>query len=460
MIEEKPLNIFVAMPGTNMGDAASWKNVEQIKEHFFTEIVNRLRTRITNPINDVIIEKDKVTPGLIHLSMFREAWDADVYIADLTGNNPNVYLELGVRWAVKDNITIIVSQNVGDIKFNAAANRAILYNNDPGTLKNSIEQVVQAIVVGLQKNNNVDSPVRVNNLLIAVERAEIEEKEKKIVVLEERIRHLESERGLDYLSLGQATNNPDLRIEMFEKAIEANKLLWDAYLCLGVELRSIGRNDDAIKVLQVGLSLKPDHATLYRELGITYTKEKELHAAAEALSNAVKYDEDDIEAWSSFGGVLRRLSFQKAIPCDWSLLRRARDCYEEARKRNKNDHYSLGNIARLNLLLSSIESEQFKVAQDEFDTLKWLCRFQLKDNPQDCWLKFDLADSYLLSGDIATGLELYEDAIKSVPPSYQKSILSSVISPLEELLVINVLENNASQTIKNLVLKMEKIITD
>jgi hypothetical protein len=32
--------------------------------------------------------------------MFREAVDADVYIADLSGANANVYLEPGVRWAL------------------------------------------------------------------------------------------------------------------------------------------------------------------------------------------------------------------------------------------------------------------------------------------------------------------------------------------------------------------------
>lgn len=50
---------------------------------------------------------DEYRPGNIHQSMFEEALRAPVYIADLTGLNANVYLELGVRWAVRDNVTVL-----------------------------------------------------------------------------------------------------------------------------------------------------------------------------------------------------------------------------------------------------------------------------------------------------------------------------------------------------------------
>ncbi|MBY8851395.1 hypothetical protein K7G98_24875, partial [Saccharothrix sp. MB29] len=85
---------------------------------------------------DVVIEKDKDTVGLIHSSMFTEAMQAEVYIADLTGANANVYLELGVRWALRDHMTVPVCQNVAhDVKFNVAAIRVIPYGKNPGELK-------------------------------------------------------------------------------------------------------------------------------------------------------------------------------------------------------------------------------------------------------------------------------------------------------------------------------------
>ena len=93
----KPLNIFVAMPGTTMGDRATYKNPEDVKANLLQLVVERLKS-VVNCEVQLTIEKDKKTAGVIHESMFAEARDADVYIADLTGANPNVYLELGVRW--------------------------------------------------------------------------------------------------------------------------------------------------------------------------------------------------------------------------------------------------------------------------------------------------------------------------------------------------------------------------
>ena len=86
---KKPLRLFIAMPGTDMGPTAQWNNPEQIKRRFFHKIKEMLEEVLQRPV-EIVIEKDKVSGGAIHPSMFREAWEADVYIADLTGNNPNV----------------------------------------------------------------------------------------------------------------------------------------------------------------------------------------------------------------------------------------------------------------------------------------------------------------------------------------------------------------------------------
>jgi hypothetical protein len=93
--------------------------------------------------------------------MFREAVDADVYIADLSGANANVYLELGVRWALKDNVTILISQNIDDdLKFNVSGNRVIPYGPMPNELDRAISQIVASALSGLQDPLKIDSPVR------------------------------------------------------------------------------------------------------------------------------------------------------------------------------------------------------------------------------------------------------------------------------------------------------------
>lgn len=97
MMNDHPVRIFVAMPGTTMGEHATWRDIEEIKEEFLERIRLQLKRQLRRDV-DLVIEKDRYEGGVIHDSMFAEALDADVYIADLTGANPNVYLELGVRW--------------------------------------------------------------------------------------------------------------------------------------------------------------------------------------------------------------------------------------------------------------------------------------------------------------------------------------------------------------------------
>lgn len=124
-----------------MGSHASYKNPEAVKANLLAPVVNRLQTALGRRV-ELVIEKDKRVAGVIHESMFAEARDADVYIADLTGANPNVYLELGVRWALRDKITVLISQSVEDLKFNVFANRAILYY--PDIIVKAAEDVVDS----------------------------------------------------------------------------------------------------------------------------------------------------------------------------------------------------------------------------------------------------------------------------------------------------------------------------
>jgi hypothetical protein len=118
--EPAELRVFVAMPGTTMGEKATWGNIGEIKESLLEPVAKLLEQRLNRKVT-LVIEKEKTATGTIHRSMFAEAMDADIYIADLTGANPNVYLELGVRWALRDGVTIPVCQDLSEVKFNVSS---------------------------------------------------------------------------------------------------------------------------------------------------------------------------------------------------------------------------------------------------------------------------------------------------------------------------------------------------
>ncbi len=134
--------------------------------------------------------------------MFKEALQAPVYVADLTGSNANVYLELGVRWSLRDHVTVLVCQDVAqDVKFNVAPNRVIPYGRGSSELEAARRDIVRAIAHGI-KNNQVDSPVRDGLGLISVSRAEVDQ-------LRVELAKLRQERGDEPVAAAKNGKNPE-----------------------------------------------------------------------------------------------------------------------------------------------------------------------------------------------------------------------------------------------------------
>jgi len=98
-------------------------------------------------------------PGEIITHIIENLVLSELAIADLTGRNPNVFYELGVRHAVNDN-TILISESEEDVPFDLRGQRLILYKRDfegGGRLRTEITKSVQDIV---HAPGRIDNPVR------------------------------------------------------------------------------------------------------------------------------------------------------------------------------------------------------------------------------------------------------------------------------------------------------------
>jgi tetratricopeptide (TPR) repeat protein len=67
-------------------------------------------------------------------------------------------------------------------------------------------------------------------------------------------------------------NKPDLARPLFEKAIRINPSIELAHLDLGVLMSDAGRNDDALRELQVAARLAPNDTDVHWRLGRLYRK--------------------------------------------------------------------------------------------------------------------------------------------------------------------------------------------
>lgn len=427
------LRIFVAMPGSTMGTTAEWPHIPAIKRNLLEPVAERIGQRIGRP-TVLVIEKEKTATGAIHRSMFSEALDADVYIADLSGANANVYLELGVRWALRDGVTIPICQNVSDVRYNASSSRVIPYGPMPDELEDSIRQITEAAVTGLQNPQRVDSPVRDGADFMLVSRTSHES-------LQAEVRRLREQQAEDLITAARGEPSLAHRTSLLQEAVARNPASSQAHFELGALRRKEGRYAEAEDLLRISVRLKDSFAPAWRELGVTLSKMGASdEAAIDAFDRAVALDDRDSETWATLGGLHRRLARTEHRPGSFDViqLERSLSCYKKAGKLSGNKPYPLMNVARLELILAGVRRTDTASVLDRFRQLELLAKFEAQNTGWgDPWALFDLADTMLLTGRREEGLTELRKAIALIPQEEQEAVLASVIGPLEDVLAIN-----------------------
>jgi tetratricopeptide (TPR) repeat protein len=446
MPASQPLRIFVAMPGTTMGEGV-WDNIPEIKSGLLDPVRQQISERLSRPA-ELIIEKDKLSIEPIHRSMFREAYDADVYIADLTGANANVYLELGVRWALRDGVTIPISQDVGQVKFNVSSTRVIPYGIGPNALRLAINQIVEAAVHGIQNPGTVDNPVRSGSPTVAIERSRLDG-------LNAEIERLKSERADDLVSAA-AGAEPQFAISLLRQALERNPYNFDAHFRLGVLLRKAGNYEAATDALRNGLNIQSNNAECWRELAVAQSLAGKLDDAEYSAQRSLQINPDNKETHSNLGGVYRRRARGLPSAQRHEKLEQAKASYLRAHQLDRNDTYSLINIALIDLWLASGSSD----AEATLKKLELLTRLETMNNPSDPWKQFDLTTTLALLGRASDAVAAAHDAIGLVPPGQIDTHLISAIAPLRDSLGSSLIEEQQRDAIARVIEVFESARTN
>lgn len=100
----------------------------------------------------------QLRPGEIIADIIESLVTSDIVIADLSGRNPNVFYELGVRHTVGRN-TILIAENMGDIPFDLRGLRTITYSYDPEGMLALRDCLQKAILEILDESERIDNPV-------------------------------------------------------------------------------------------------------------------------------------------------------------------------------------------------------------------------------------------------------------------------------------------------------------
>src|SRR5262249_17904602 len=102
-----------------------------------------------------------ITRGSIHKATFEAILHSEFMVADITGTNPNVFYELGIRHAVARRATAIVKSTNTSVPFDLTQLQAVQSETSDAKLRNTsafIERLRRVIEQRIQEQF-VDSPL-------------------------------------------------------------------------------------------------------------------------------------------------------------------------------------------------------------------------------------------------------------------------------------------------------------
>ena len=330
-------------------------------------------------------------------------------LADISGLNPNVFYELGVRHRAQEAGTAVFRQVGVPIPFDINTIKAFDYEYQPveNVLK-SRELITRVLTQSLQYNR-LDSPVR-RALLAQQARAS-------------------AAAGPSLDDLLRAAENAirqqrwDDAIGTYRQAVDMHQTNCSLRLRLGLFLKDRGRWTDALQQFTAAVDSESKYADAWRERGIAENKlfhkngRPESAATGEtSLQRAVSENPQDYDAWASLGGVLKREGdhLDKNGKPDEAVAqyRRAHENYRRATDVSEGHSYPLLNEIKLAGRIEGKIPNDIRIRL-RLPKAKRFLEAQVADQPPSNapWCFFDLSEVRLYAGDAEGFMNVLADGL-------------------------------------------------
>ncbi|MEW6270037.1 MAG: TRAFs-binding domain-containing protein [Thermodesulfobacteriota bacterium] len=369
--------------------------------------------------------------GDIRTDMFQELLVADLVVADLTIDNPNVWYELGVRHALRSRGVVLLFGGRAPSAFDLYTDRKLRYGlaqgrPDPATLEDDRRNLTEMVRATMESwHGRKISPVY--QLLPNLREPD-----------------WQSLRVGDVREFWEQHEAWERRIELARKSGEIGDLLvladeapvaWfraEAWIRAGKALRHAGRFAFALEQLERGLAVKPLDATGLAEKGICLQRLALQGAPGHSIARArdhyrvaLKHHPESPEIWALLGRCDKdawteawrqpgRTQAQMRDDAIWedALLRAAIESYAKGYLADQRHYYSGVNALTLMHLHRDLTGSD--LYQRRMDPMTGAVRFAAeaeRDPAQQYWAKATLGDLQVLIGTPDTVQRGYRDAI-------------------------------------------------
>lgn len=380
---------------------------------------------------EVFRADEETRAGDIRTDMFQELLIADLVVADLTLDNPNVWYELGVRHALRARGVVLVQGPRPSQPFDIYTDRKLRYSikdggPDPATRAQDQSKLTEMVKATMESwHGRKVSPVYqlMPNLqepdwrLLRI--GDVREFWERYEAWQERIELARKAKQIgDVLVLADEAPIAAFRAEAWIKAGETLRKaehftfgLEQLERGLAVEPRNLrGLQEQGICLQRLALEGKPDHSldrarAHYRKVLETFPNDTETWA----LLGRVEKDAW-VSAWLQPGRTPEQMKDDAAY--EDALLRAAIESYATAYRRNPGHYYSGINALTLMHFYRYLTSDQRY--DKEMGMMAGAVRFAAEmesDSSQAFWAKATLGDLELLVGMPETVKAAYKEAI-------------------------------------------------
>ncbi|EAQ75252.1 hypothetical protein WH5701_09219 [Synechococcus sp. WH 5701] len=383
--------------------------------HIYTDLIHPALTKAG--LEPFRADKEQ-RAGNIHSDMFQELLLADLVVADLTIDNPNVWYELGVRHALRARGVVLICGGKVPTAFDLQPDRKLRYGlldgvPDPTTLPSDIENLADMVRATMESwQGRRISPVYA--LLPNLQepdwtRLRVGDVREFWEQHDAWLERIERARRADHIG--------DMLVLADEGPVAAFRA--EAWIAAGTALRKAERFRLALEQLEKGLAIEPTQIKALQEKGICLQRlaitgepghsldrardhyQKVLEANpkdSETRALAARVDKDAwVEGWHSPDGTPEQNRAEAAEAID--LLTMAMDQYAAAFRTNPAHYYSGINALTLMHLARHLTGERSRVHQME--VMAGAVRFAAEseaDPAQQFWALATLADLEVLVG--------------------------------------------------------------
>lgn len=368
---------------------------------------------------------EEVRAGNIRTDMFQELLLADLVVADLSIDNPNVWYELGVRHALRARGVIQIQCRRDHLPFDVYVDRVLRYHvkdgkPDPSYLEKD-KKALAAFATETMTSWHSRKISPVYHLLDGL----TEQNWKTLRVSGVREFWEKHKLWEDRIELARKGNRPGDILVLAEEA-PTWVLRYEAYCTAGKALLSLKQYELALDQYEKAIASDPNDVECRQKKGILLGRLKRYDEARIWLEKLVKGYPDIAENWALLGRLEKDTwinswrdagknteEMREAAAFEDALLLEAIKAYEKGFHIDPGHFYSGINALTLLLLFHDLTgtNENSNVCAAMEGGIRWAVHSALETNPKDYWARVTLADLEVLVSEIPVVEKTYKYAV-------------------------------------------------